>query len=227
MLENSIIYYIHILTKSENKLKLLFEPGFRMKPSKLFNRFVFIILSISLFIFSLFILNGASWNTSLVFAIVLFLFGVLALFHKRALFVKNEMYVEPIFQFVKNRNIDFVFLKMNESESDQFLRILDGKKVSEKIVFKITSTTRPKNPHYNAIFSIFDVLIDGGIQQLATNKKRAFFKLIDETFLMGKKAVNMKSLDKSYSKWKNDLSENRAPSTSDLLDYFSQNIFKV
>ncbi|RXG24307.1 hypothetical protein [Leeuwenhoekiella aequorea] len=227
MLENSIIYYVRILTKIENKLKLLFEPGFRMKPSKLFNRFVFIFLGISLFTFLLLIFNGASWNISLIVAIVFFLFGVSALFHKRALFVKNEMNVEPIFQFIKNRNIDFHFLKMNKGESDQFLRILEGKEVSKKVVFKITSTTRPKDPHYNAIFSIFDLLIVGGVQSLEGNKKKAFFQLIDHTFLMGKNAVNMGSLKKSYSKWKKDLSENRAPSTSDLLNYFSQNIFKA
>ena len=227
MFDKSIDYYIQILLKIENYLNKLLESGFQMKPSKLFSRFVLVFFGISIVIFLSLILNDNNLIISIDLPIILFVFGILGLFHQRALFVKNENEVEPIFQFIKNRNIDFDFLKMNKSESDQFLRILEGNEVSKKIVFKITSTTRPKDPHFNAIFSIFDLLIVGGVQGLEGNKKKAFFQLIDHTFLMGKNAVNMGSLNKSYSKWKNDLSEDRAPSTRDLLNYFSQNIFKA
>jgi len=126
----------------------------------------------------------------------------------------------------RNRNLDFEFLKMNEEEAQEFLKLLSGNQVSFKIEFKITSITRPKDPHYNAIFSIFDILIDGGIQQLSIHKKKAFFDLIDQSFLMSEKNIKRGVLEKSYSTWVNDIKQNRSQSPVDLLDYFRQNIFK-
>tara|TARA_Y100000588_G_C14226958_1_gene913589 strand:+ start:919 stop:1593 length:675 start_codon:yes stop_codon:yes gene_type:complete len=107
--------------------------------------------------------------------------------------------VEPINKY----RIRFEYINLNKDAKEQFFRLLKGRKVQEKINFTVGNKSGDSANH-RILFVLFDELLVGGIQDFSGERKRDFFQLLMNSFLMNNEPLKENTLKTSFSAWKND-----------------------
>ena len=167
----------------------------------LLSTFVVFILSFSLF----FGLHSIVDN----YRIFLILFTIMLLILIwLAVFYESEKHLETgrhEFQIVslKKFQVRFELLHLDKESKEQFIRLMKGLRVRKKINFTMGNKSGDSANH-RILFVLFDELIVGGIQDLTGERKRSFFNLLMESFLMNNEPLKENTLKTSFSAWKND-----------------------
>ncbi|WP_373060381.1 hypothetical protein [Zunongwangia sp. H14] len=125
-----------------------------------------------------------------------------------AVFYESEKHLETgrhEFQMVplKKFQVRFELLHLDKESREQFIRLLKGLRVRKKINFTMGNKSGDSANH-RILFVLFDELVVGGIQELTGERKRSFFNLLKESFLMNNEPLKENTLKTSFSTWKND-----------------------
>lgn len=110
-----------------------------------------------------------------------------------------EFKVEPI----KKHEVRFEYINLDERSRTQFIRLLKGRRVQEKINFTMGNKSGDSANH-RLLFVLFDELLVGGIQDFTGDRRRSFFQLLQNSFLMNNETLKENTLKTSFSAWKND-----------------------
>ncbi|MDT0651321.1 hypothetical protein [Autumnicola edwardsiae] len=167
----------------------------------LLSTFVVFILSFSLFFGVRSIIDN--------YVIFLILFSIMLLILIWvAIFYESEKHLETgrhPFQIVsiKKFQVRFELLHLDKESKEQFLRLMKGLRVRKKINFTIGNKSGDSANH-RILFVLFDELVVGGIQDLTGERKRSFFNLLMDSFLMNNEPLKENTLKTSFSTWKND-----------------------
>ena len=167
----------------------------------LLSTFVVFILSFSLFFGVRSIIDN--------YVIFLILFSIMLLILIWvAIFYESEKHLETgrhPFQIVsiKKFQVRFELLHLDKESKEQFLRLMKGLRVRKKINFTIGNKSGDSANH-RILFVLFDELVVGGIQDLTGERKRSFFNLLIDSFLMNNEPLKENTLKTSFSTWKND-----------------------
>ncbi|MCL6217041.1 hypothetical protein [Zunongwangia pacifica] len=167
----------------------------------LLSTFVVFILSFSLFFGVRSIIDN--------YVIFLILFSIMLLILIWvAIFYESEKHLETgrhPFQIVsiKKFQVRFELLHLDKESKEQFLRLMKGLRVRKKINFTIGNKSGDSANH-RILFVLFDELVIGGIQDLTGERKRSFFNLLMDSFLMNNEPLKENTLKTSFSTWKND-----------------------
>ncbi|TDN78238.1 hypothetical protein DET49_1501 [Salegentibacter sp. 24] len=174
------------------------------------------VTNVILFILSFFILFVTSF--SLIFGIqsiiegyvyYLILFIILAVILVwLAIFYESDKHLETDRHNFKVVPIDkyrirFEYINLDKDSKEQFLRLLKGRYVQQKINFTVGNKSGDSANH-RILFVLFDELFDGGIQDLTGERKQDFFLLLMNSFLMNNEPLKENTLKTSFSAWKND-----------------------
>lgn len=125
-----------------------------------------------------------------------------------AVFYESEKHLETgrhMFQIVplKKFQVRFELLHFDKESKEQFIRLMKGLRVRKKINFTMGNKSGDSANH-RILFVLFDELVAGGIQDLSGERKRSFFNLLMESFLMNNEPLKENTLKTSFSAWKND-----------------------
>ncbi|MDT0642740.1 hypothetical protein RM553_07835 [Zunongwangia sp. F363] len=167
----------------------------------LLSTFVVFILSFSLFFGVRSIIDN--------YVIFLILFSIMLLILIWvAIFYESEKHLETgrhDFQMVslKKLQVRFELLHLDKESKKQFIRLIKGLRVRKKINFTIGNKSGDSANH-RILFVLFDELVVGGIQYLTAERKRNFFNLLMNSFLMNNEPLKENTLKTSFSTWKND-----------------------
>ena len=104
---------------------------------------------------------------------------------------------------IKKFQVRFELLHLDKESKEQFLRLMKGLRVRKKINFTIGNKSGDSANH-RILFVLFDELVVGGIQDLTGERKRSFFNLLIDSFLMNNEPLKENTLKTSFSTWKND-----------------------
>ncbi|SFN99524.1 hypothetical protein [Salegentibacter flavus] len=163
--------------------------------------FILIVLSFSLFFGFRFITDNY-----LVFLSLLVVLGLVmvwaAIFYESNKHLETDRHnfkVEPINKF----QVRFEYINFDNESKQQFFRLLKGRQVQEKINFTVGNKSGDSANH-RILFVLFDELFVGGIQDLTGERKRDFFQLLMNSFLMNNEPLKENTLKTSFSAWKND-----------------------
>ncbi|WPY98837.1 hypothetical protein [Christiangramia sp. OXR-203] len=172
------------------------------------NLILFILSTYAVFVlsFSLFFGIRSIIENSLIFLI---LFGImlliliwLAIFHESNKHVETDRHdfrVEPL----KTSRIRFELINLDRESQKQFVRLINGRRVKEKINFTMGNKSGDSANH-RVLFVLFDELFVGGIQDLTGERKSSFFNLLMNSFLMNHEPLKENTLKTSFSAWKNE-----------------------
>ncbi|SFG23225.1 hypothetical protein SAMN04488033_1432 [Salegentibacter agarivorans] len=172
------------------------------------NLILFILSFFILFVLSFSLIFGVktiidSYVYFLVLLIVLAVILVwLAIFYESDKHLETDRHnfkVEPINKF----QIRFEYISLDKDSKEQFFRLLKGRKVQEKINFTVGNKSGDSANH-RILFVLFDELLVGGIQDFSGERKREFFQLMMNSFLMNNEPLKENTLKTSFSAWKND-----------------------
>ncbi|WP_339655095.1 hypothetical protein [uncultured Salegentibacter sp.] len=172
------------------------------------NLILFILSFFILFVLSFSLIFGVktiidSYVYFLVLFIVLAVILVwLAIFYESDKHLETDRHnfkVEPINKF----QIRFEYINLDKNAIAQFFRLLKGRKVQEKINFTVGNKSGDSANH-RILFVLFDELLVGGIQDFSGERKREFFQLLMNSFLMNNEPLKENTLKTSFSAWKND-----------------------
>ena len=94
-------------------------------------------------------------------------------------------------------------LNFDKDTSEQFSRLIKGHCVRRKINFTMGNKSG-ESANHRILFVLFDELVIGGIQDLTGERKRKFFLLLMNSFLMNEEPLKENTLKTSFSTWKND-----------------------
>lgn len=163
--------------------------------------FVFIILVFSLFF-------GFSFITDnyLIFLILLFVLGLVMLW--AAIFYESNKHLETDrhnfkIEALKKHRLRFNYINLDETSKSQFIRLMKGRQVQSKINFTMGNKSGDSANH-RILFVLFDELLVGGIQDFTGERKRSFFQLLINSFLMNNEPLKENTLKTSFSTWKSD-----------------------
>ncbi|MGB8704806.1 MAG: hypothetical protein WCD31_07240 [Gillisia sp.] len=125
-----------------------------------------------------------------------------------AIFYESEKHLETgrhEFQIVSLNKflVRFELLHLDKESKEQFIRLMKGLRVREKINFTMGNKSG-ESANHRILFVLFDELVVGGIQDLTGERKRIFFNLLMDSFLMNSEPLKENTLKSSFSAWKND-----------------------
>jgi len=103
----------------------------------------------------------------------------------------------------KKTRINYNLINLGEDSKKDFDKLLSGKNVRNRINFTMGNKSGDSANH-RIIFILFDELILGGIKDLTGERKKDFFQLLMNSFLMNGEPVKENTLKTSFSAWKND-----------------------
>lgn len=142
----------------------------------------------------------------LVFLILLVVLGLVmvwvAIFYESNKHLETDRHnfkVESINKF----RIRFEYINLDNQSRGQFYRLLKGRQVKNKINFTVGNKSGDSANH-RLLFVLFDELLVGGIQDLNGDRKRDFFQLLMNSFLMNNEPLKENTLKTSFSAWKSD-----------------------
>lgn len=163
--------------------------------------FIFIILAFSLFF-------GFSFITDnyLIFLILLVVLGLVMLW--AAIFYESNKHLETDrhnfkVEAIKKHRLKFNYINLDEASKSQFIRLMKGRQVQSKINFTMGNKSGDSANH-RILFVLFDELLVGGIQDFIGERKRSFFQLLMNSFLMNNDPLKENTLKTSFSAWKSD-----------------------
>lgn len=191
------------------------------------------LLMLSLFIigsFSLLYADFSFFNLGFTFKIFLLISYLILAFS--SLILVASYYRSKSFSNLKSykfdfkklayNQIDYDELKLDKDEIEDFHLLISGEKVSKRINFKFLST-RSKEPSYRALFCFLHCIIENGIYSFKEKNKDELFHMVEETFLMNGKSINLDTLSSSFSTWKGKMDEDKY---SEMLSKFNKSINK-
>ncbi len=167
----------------------------------LLSTFVIFILS-----FSLFFGFESITDNFLVFLILIVAMIVVLVW--TAIFYESNKHLETDrhnFQVVSLNKFEvrFELLSLDNEAQKQFIRLMKGMRVKNKINFTIGNKSGDSANH-RILFVLFDELFVGGVQELFGERRRSFFSLLMDSFLMNNEPLKENTLKTSFSAWKND-----------------------
>ena len=112
---------------------------------------------------------------------------------------RHQFQVAPI----KKHQVRFDLIDLDKDGRSQFIRLMKGRQVQEKINFTVGNKSGDSANH-RMLFVLFDELLVGGIQDFSGEWKRDFFQLLMNSFLMNNEPLKENTLKTSFSAWKND-----------------------
>ena len=120
------------------------------------------------------------------------------------------------FKTWKSNKINYSSLYFNKEEERDFKRLLSGRKVENKINFKIPNLSK-QSANHRTLFFILHILSQNGLNDLSTEERKGFFNLVEDSFLMNGQPINPGTLESSFSSWKKELeSEKSQKSIEDI-----------
>ncbi len=163
--------------------------------------FILFVLSFSLIFGIKTIIEGYVYFLILLIVLAVVLVW-LAIFYESDKHLETDRHnfkVEPINKY----RIRFEYINLDKNSKEQFYRLLKGRKVQEKINFTVGNKSGDSANH-RILFVLFDELLVGGIQDFSGERKRDFFQLLMNSFLMNNEPLKENTLKTSFSTWKND-----------------------
>lgn len=140
---------------------------------------------------------------------------------KRKTIKQKRMY--PFnFQKIDFNLVDYDILKFDKQEKIDFILLLNRRKVQNKLNFKETNKSKESASHPK-LFSMFHILLKGGISDFKDKRLKLFFEMLQDSFLMNGKDINLGTLKTSFANWKGDLDSSRI---KDYNQYY-EGIFKI
>ena len=103
----------------------------------------------------------------------------------------------------KKARINYNLINLEEDSKNDFDKLLSGKNVRNRINFTMGNKSGDSANH-RIIFILFDELILGGIKDLTGERKKDFFQLLMNSFLMNGEPVKENTLKTSFSAWRNE-----------------------
>jgi len=104
---------------------------------------------------------------------------------------------------IKKHQLRFDYINLDEAAKSQFIRLMKGRQVQSKINFTMGNKSGDSANH-RILFVLFDELLVGGIQDFTGERKRSFFQLLMNSFLMNNEPLKENTLKTSFSAWKSD-----------------------
>ncbi|MDT0649910.1 hypothetical protein [Autumnicola edwardsiae] len=172
------------------------------------NLILFILSVFVVFIVSFSLIFGPGSITDN-FPVFLILFAVMVLVLVwLAIFYESNKYLETgrhDFRIIPLRKLQvrLELLNLDKESKEQFIRLMKGLRVRKKINFTMGNKSGDSANH-RILFVLFDELVVGGIQDLTGERKRSFFNLLMDSFLMNGEPLKENTLKTSFSAWKND-----------------------
>ncbi|GHA38360.1 hypothetical protein GCM10007103_19680 [Salinimicrobium marinum] len=125
-----------------------------------------------------------------------------------AVFYESEKHLETErhdFRLIplKNLQVRYELLNLDKESKEQLIRLIKGLRVRKKINFTIGNKSGDSANH-RVLFVLFDELVVGGVQDLTGERKRNFFNLLMDSFLMNNEPLKENTLKTSFSAWKSD-----------------------
>lgn len=137
----------------------------------------------------------------LVFVMTLVMVWV-AIYYESNKYVETNRHDFKIIQ-LKKFQVRFELINLDKNSKEQFIRLMKGLRVKEKINFTMSNKSGDSANH-RMLFVLFDELIVGGIQNFSGERKRNFFNLLKDSFLMNGEPLKENTLKTSFSTWKSD-----------------------
>jgi len=167
----------------------------------LFSLFILFILGVSL-IFSF----KSFTEHYLIYLVLLIAMGISILWV--AIFYESNKHLETDRHNFKMKNykkarINYNLINLGEDSKKDFDKLLRGKNVRNRINFTMGNKSGDSANH-RLIFILFDELILGGIKDFTGERKKDFFQLLMNSFLMNGEPVKENTLKTSFSAWKNE-----------------------
>ncbi|MDT0690413.1 hypothetical protein RM549_11490 [Salegentibacter sp. F188] len=163
--------------------------------------FVVFILSFSL-VFGLGSIIDSFPVFLILFAVMVLVLVWLAIFYESNKYLETERHDFRIIP-LKKLEVRFELLNLDKESQEQFIRLMKGLRVRKKINFTMGNKSGDSANH-RILFVLFDELVVGGIQDLSGERKRSFFNLLMDSFLMNNEPLKENTLKTSFSAWKND-----------------------
>jgi len=142
----------------------------------------------------------------LIFLVLLITMGItilwVAIFYESDKHLETDRHNFKMENFKKAR-INYKLINLSEDSKKDFDKLLSGRNVSNRINFTMGNKSGDSANH-RIIFILFDELILGGIKDLTGERKKDFFQLLMNSFLMNGEPVKENTLKTSFSAWKNE-----------------------
>ncbi|MEM8937927.1 MAG: hypothetical protein AAGC64_01115 [Bacteroidota bacterium] len=167
-----------------------------------------------------------SKSESLLFIIGFLIIGFVTLLLGAAYLDKEKekkLRLYPIdFNKLNYNSINYSLLRFDDEEKLNFILLTNRGRVRNKINFKEKNRSKESASHPK-LFSMFHVLLKGGIESIADKRKDIFFDMMKDSFLMNGKEINPKTLKSSFSTWKGKITD------TTIVEYiqFYQEIFQL
>ena len=136
------------------------------------------------------------------FIIMLVILIWLAIFYESNKHLETGKHNFQVRDFKKS-NLRFELINLDYVSEKEFKKLLHGFQVKRKINFTMGNKSGDSANH-RILFVLFDELLVGGIQDLTGERKRSFFQLLMESFLMNNEPLKENTLKTSFSTWKNE-----------------------
>ena len=204
-MEKFILNAGKILARIRSSINYFVEDKLQGNPSHiiyfLMALFILYILLISVvFGFSLLLENAFA------FIILIMLLGIillwLAIRHESDKHLRKDRHSFSIIP-VKKSKIRYDLLDLDEDSQREFNKLLQGRNVQTRINFTIGNKSG-ESANHRILFVLFDEVLAGGIQEFGGDRKKHFFQLLINSFLMNGEPLKENTLKTSFSSWKND-----------------------
>ena len=204
-MEKFILNAGKVLARIRSSINYFLEDKLQGKPSHLFYFvmavFILYILLISVFFgFTVLIENAFAFMVMVLLLAIILLW--LAIRHESDKHLQNDKHpftISPI----KNSKIRYELLGLDEDSQKEFNKLLQGRNVQTPINFTIGNKSG-ESANHRILFVLFDELLVGGIQEFSGDRKKRFFQLLINSFLMNGESLKENTLKSSFSSWKND-----------------------
>lgn len=142
----------------------------------------------------------------LIFLVLLLAMGItilwVAIFYESDKHLETDRHNFKMENYKKSR-INYKLINLEEDSKKDFDKLLSGRNVRNRINFTMGNKSGDSANH-RIIFILFDELILGGIKDLTGERKKDFFQLLMNSFLMNGEPVKENTLNTSFSAWKNE-----------------------
>jgi hypothetical protein len=138
----------------------------------------------------------------ILFVVMLLVLVWVAIFYESNKYLETDRHNFPVIP-LKKFEVRFELLNLDNESQKQFIRLMKGIRVKNKINFTIGNKSGDSANH-RILFVLFDELFVGGVQELFGERRRSFFTLLMDSFLMNNEPLKENTLKTSFSAWKND-----------------------
>ncbi len=204
-MEKFILNAGKVLARIRSSINYFVEEKLQGKPSHIFYflmaLFILYILLISIvFGFASLLENAFAFITMIIFLAIVLLW--LAIRHESEKHLQKERHLFTI-ATIKKSKIRYDLLDLDRDSQREFNKLLQGLNVQSRINFTIGNKSG-ESANHRILFVLFDEVLAGGIQEFSGNRKKLFFQLLINSFLMNGEPLKENTLKTSFSSWKND-----------------------